>query len=178
VRQYTLCDAILLYVFLFITEAPIIISGLERGCIQRGVRERLVQPVWTVQILHQDAHREGPAAGETHRGQVRDPLSASLCFGECNTRAVLPSRLLTGHCELRERLHFMDLSESVVCRRRNFPGANFVKRPAFARYKPEIFGSECLDKIYVRVALCLGLESGLYEWSKQHQGCTMGPVAV
>jgi hypothetical protein len=84
-RENTRCVIDPPRIFLLTVKVQIIHSEPERGGVPRCVRERLVHPVGTLQILHQDAHHEGPAAGETHRGQVRDPLSAPLRFGECNT---------------------------------------------------------------------------------------------
>jgi hypothetical protein len=57
-------------------------------------------------------------------------------------------------------------------------GILLSQRPAFVRHKTEIFESECLEKIDLRVILCLGLESELSEWFKQDQGFTVGSARV
>ena len=56
--------------------------ALERGGVQRGIRQWLVQPVATIQILHHYDDHERPEAGENHRRQVRNSVPAPLCFGE------------------------------------------------------------------------------------------------
>jgi len=59
---------------------------LEWGGVQCGIRQWLVQPVPTIQILHQDDDHESPEAGENHRRQVRNFVPAPLCFGECKEK--------------------------------------------------------------------------------------------
>jgi hypothetical protein len=105
-RENTQCDGTLCR-FLFTIKVQTILSETEWGGIPSGVWQRLVQPVGTLQIFHQDAHREIPAVGEAHRGPVRHAVSAPVCFGECIVSCAFSSRctgLLTDQCALRQRL--------------------------------------------------------------------------